>query len=269
MLSSSGSLAIPKQSLKSIIGNKPSSKYEPSARFTTIKSSVSSLPGLNSPVNASIKSCKVTKPFKSPYSSTTNTIWLPLVRMCSSNSIPVKLSGTKLQGCAKSAKSFNWPATDCASNCLAETMPINSSAWPLQTGKRECGDAITRCMFSAMLSSTSKNTISERGTISEEILRSSKRNTFLTIVCSLCSITPELEPSCSNAWISSWVTFDSLFWAKPKTRIKKWVEVANNHTNGRVRVASKYIGLATIQAIASGLIWPIRFGTNSPITMDT
>ena len=52
----------------------------------------------------------------------------------------------------------------------------------------------------------SSHTMSARGIISEEICRSSSRNTLRTMACSVCSMTPASDPSASSAWISSSVT---------------------------------------------------------------
>ena len=118
-------------------------------------------------------------------------------------------------------------------------------------------------------SSASRHTTSPRGSINEPICRSSKRNTLRTIACSLESITPALVPSCSTAWISSSVTAIPWMSFRPIRRNTLLVEPESSSTKGRVAVASQPIGVATMRAMASGRVWPMRLGTSSPSTMVT
>ena len=111
--------------------------------------------------------------------------------------------------------------------------------------------------------------MSERGTISEAIWRSSRRNTLRTISCSLFSITPASEPSTSMAWISSSVTLGPPSSRWPIRRSSSAVEPASRCTKGREAIDSTFIGRATMRAMPSGSIWPMRLGTSSPTTIDT
>ena len=94
--------------------------------------------------------------------------------------------------------------------------------------------------------------MSARGTMSEPICRSSKRNTLRTMVCSCDSITPAEVPSTSMAWISSSVTGVPLVSFTPTRRNKARVEADNKITKGFVASARKLMGRATRRAKVSG-----------------
>ena len=114
----------------------------------------------------------------------------------------------------------------------------------------------------------SRHTTSPRGTISEPIWRSSRRNTLRTMVCSCDSITPAVVPSTSMAWISSSVTGLPLVSFTPSRRSRVRVDVDSSSTNGLVASARKLMGRATRRANVSGYDWPMRLGTSSPTTME-
>ena len=249
------------------MGISPSRSHEPSARCSAQLSSSSG--EVNSPVMASSRSCSVTRPWTSPYSSSTRAICVLELRMFSSSSMPVRVSGTYSTSCRFCEKSMLSPRSDCASSCLVWMMPRTSSRPPRHTGKRECSYSATFCRFSSCGSSTSRNTTSLRGTISEEIWRSSRRNTLRTMTCSLCSMTPDSEPSASSAWISSSVTFCSVSGSTPMLRRIRLVEPVSAITNGRETSDRTPMGRAASRATVSALIWPRRLGTSSPTTMAT
>jgi hypothetical protein len=97
-----------------------------------------------------------------------------------------------------------------------------------------------------------EHTTSPRGTISEPIWRSSRRNTLRTMVCSCDSITPAVVPSASMAWISSSVTALPLFSFTPSRRSNARVEVDSSSTKGLVAMASQLMGRATRRARSRG-----------------
>ncbi len=71
------------------------------------------------------------------------------------------------------------------------------------------------------------------------------------------------------ARISSSVTLGPPVSRWPITRSSSAVELDSRWTKGREAIDSMFIGRATRRAMPSGLIWPMRLGTSSPITIDT
>ena len=214
---------------------------------------VSGSRGWNSPVIASMRSCSVTMPCSSPYSSITKAICTSERRKLSSSSMPVMVSGTYkgvCSGCSDSSRAV--PRMACASHCRAFSTPCSWPRLPLTTGKREWLLLSTRAMFTSNGSSRSSTTTSLRGTISEPIWRSSSRNTLRTMVCSCDSITPALVPSASMAWISSSVTALALPSLTPSRRSSARVDTDSRITNGLVALDSQSMGRATRRASDSG-----------------
>ena len=125
-----------------------------------------------------------------------------------------------------------------------------------------------RARLASNVSRASRKITSPRGTISEPMRRSSRRNTLRTMACSCSSITPALVPSASIAWISSSVTGCEWFSRAPSRRSSARVDSESSRTNGFVAIASHSIGRATSRASASGWLWPSRLGTSSPTTME-
>ena len=127
----------------------------------------------------------------------------------------------------------------------------------------------TVARLSSIGSLRSSQTMSGRGTISDEICRSSSRNTLRTIACSLCSMTPVCEPSASIAWISSSVTEGPASRFAPISLSSSSVDFESSQTKGLEASDRKVIGRATKRAMPSGLNCPSRLGTSSPTTIDT
>ncbi|MNV61282.1 hypothetical protein D3C71_1537850 [compost metagenome] len=218
---------------------------------------------------ASIRSCSVTMPCTSPYSSMTNAMCTSDNRKLSSSSMPVMVSGTYSAVCSGwSARPWVLSRSVRDSHWRALITPTRFAMPPLTTGNRAWSEVSMRRRFSSRDSSRSRHTTSPRGTISEPICRSSSRNTLRTMVCSCDSITPAVVPSTSMAWISSSVTGLPLVSFTPIRRSKVRVEVDSSSTNGLVATARKLMGRATSRAKVSGYDCPMRLGTSSPTTME-
>ena len=229
----------------------PSSSQEPfSCRVPQASCAVCAC---NSPVMASSKSCGVRMPCTSPYSSTTKTSRCACPRNCSSNSMPLMVSGTKIAG---SATSSSVCAACCgSSNWLMPTMPTTSSSESLHTGYQECArisPADSLCSACATVVCASSHTTSLRGTMMEESARSSSLKTLRTMRCSCSSISPASTPSTRLAAISSWVTLRVDCVSNGSRRSTACVVLDSSSTKGRAARDSQVMGRAMKAAICSG-----------------
>ena len=80
---------------------------------------------------------------------------------------------------------------------------------------------------------------------------------------------PVSAPWLISALISSSVRFGSASPLMPNSRNTTLVDAVSNPTSGPPMRASTIIGRATHEAMASGLLRPIRFGTSSPKISDS
>ena len=86
---------------------------------------------------------------------------------------------------------------------------------------------------------------------------------------SVAPTAPVSAPWLISALISSSVRFGSASPLMPKTRSTTLVEAVSTPTTGPPMRDSIIIGRATHDAIASGLLRPMRFGTSSPMISDS
>ena len=196
---------------------------------------------------------------------------------CSRSSIPDKVSGTNMAACTctSSSDSFILGAMGVCwfSSKSLETLirPSTSSKDPRHTGYHEWASRswawATWSRHCCKVRLTSNQAMSLRGTIKEVSGRSSSRNTFCTIWCSCCSITPASTPSSRLARISSAVMLRSTLLGKPIKRNTHWVVVDSSNTKGRATKAVHCMGRDTQRATSSGYICPMRLGTSSPKIM--
>jgi len=99
-------------------------------------------------------------------------------------------------------------------------------------------------------------------------VRSPRRNTRLTIVCSAGSKTPARVPCSIMTAISFSVTGGSSEARSPMRRVTTSVERVRKETMGENSFDSHFMGRAMMEAIRSGLCNAMRLGTSSPMMSD-
>jgi hypothetical protein len=166
--------------------------------------------------------------------------------------MPLSVSGTKSAGVA-CCSIVPAESGGSASSRATLTTPMTSSSEPRHTGYQECAPSLPISRNASPIERpASSHRMSDRGTIIEVSGRSSRWNTFCTIWCSCCSITPASTPS-SRLWAISSSVIPRV---RPVSICSSFstpsVETVRNFTSGPAAIASQFIGRASQRETVSG-----------------
>ncbi len=205
----------------------------------------------------------VTRPWISPYSSTTSAIDCCSSRKISSSFIAWVDSET-YSGSRRVWNSALSPRAMRVASDFSSSTPTTSMSLSRYTGYREnsCSAMMSRLRSSPAW--VSSQAMRLRGVIRLSAVRSPRRMTRFIMSRSWASITPASWLSATSIRISSSVTCAASSLPRPSTFSTSWVVLDRSKTKGRASLASQLIGIATRPAMASERVRARRLGTSSP-----